>query len=147
MKYRILLTAAFCAGVHLSASAGVEAIQADSSVTQSIALLERWIVAQMAYRDLPGLAIGVVYDRDVVWALSVSGSSPNIIAAVEVAQRCGARVIGFTGRRGRQLAEHSSLCLVADHDDSGRVQETHQLAYHLICDRIEQTLATAERKA
>ena len=87
---------------------------------------------------------GLATQRDIVWALSVSGRSPNVIAAVDAARRCGARVIGFTGRKGQPLAERSVLCLIADHEDSGRVQETHQLAYHLICERIEKALVAAD---
>ncbi len=79
----------------------------------------------------------LVTGRDIVWALSVSGRSPNIIRALEEAKAKGAASIGFTGRSGGLLTEMCDLCFRADHDDSDRVQEAHQLAYHLICDRIE----------
>jgi CubicO group peptidase (beta-lactamase class C family) len=68
MKYQITLAAIVCVVLHHSALSGVETLRTDSNVTQSIVLLEKWIVAQMEYRDLPGLAIGVVYDQDIVWA-------------------------------------------------------------------------------
>ncbi len=79
----------------------------------------------------------LVTDCDVVWALSVSGRSPNVLRALEAARAIGAFSIGFTGRSGGQLEELCNLCFQADHDASDRVQEAHQLAYHLICDRIE----------
>ncbi|HNQ23550.1 MAG TPA: D-sedoheptulose 7-phosphate isomerase [Phycisphaerae bacterium] len=79
----------------------------------------------------------LVTARDAVWALSTSGSSPNVLRAVERARRVGALCLGFTGRKGRRLRELCDLCFVADHDDSDRIQEVHQLAYHLICERIE----------
>ena len=79
----------------------------------------------------------LVGPNDILWALSVSGSSPNIIAAVEAGRKRGARIIGFTSRRGHALAEYCHDCLMADHDDSDRVQELHVLAYHLICERVE----------
>lgn len=79
----------------------------------------------------------LVTDRDIVWALSVSGRSPNVIRAMEVAKNIGAFRIGFTGRSGTRLKELCDLCFQADHDSTDRVQETHQLAYHLICDRVE----------
>lgn len=85
----------------------------------------------------------LVTKRDILWALSVSGSSPNIIAAVKVARQAGATVIGFTSTRGKALAELSDLCLQAAHTASDRVQEVHLLAYHLICERIEQMVAQA----
>ena len=77
---------------------------------------------------------------DAVWALSVSGTSPNVIAALRSAKAIGAMVIGFTGRSGGMFGDLCDLCFRADHDASDRVQEMHQLAYHLICDRIERSL-------
>lgn len=79
----------------------------------------------------------LVTDGDLVWALSVSGTSPNVILAMETARRLGAFRIGFTGQKGTKLKELCDLCFVAQHATSDRVQEVHQLAYHLICDRIE----------
>ena len=76
-------------------------------------------------------------DRDMVWALSVSGTSPNVIRALEAAKRIGAYRIGFTGSAGQGLTDLCDLTFTANHKASDRVQEAHQLAYHLICDRIE----------
>ena len=81
----------------------------------------------------------LVTDRDIVWVLSVSGTSPNVVRALERAKSIGAFIIGFTGRSGVRFREYCTLCFQADHTDSDRVQEAHQLAYHLVCDRIEQT--------
>lgn len=81
---------------------------------------------------------GLVADRDIVWALSVSGSSPNVLRAVEAARTIGATVISFTGAKGRALKDMSELCFMADHRDSDRVQEVHQLGYHLVCEAVEQ---------
>jgi D-sedoheptulose 7-phosphate isomerase len=80
----------------------------------------------------------LVRSGDVVWALSTSGNSPNVIEAVQVARGLGARTIGFTGRSGGKLKPLCDLCLCADHTSSDRIQETHQLAYHMICDYVEQ---------
>jgi D-sedoheptulose 7-phosphate isomerase len=84
---------------------------------------------------------GLVTENDIVWLLSVSGRSPNIIAAARAAERRGATRIGFTSRRGQALMDCCDLCLVVDHDESDRVQEAHGLAYHLICERIESKIA------
>lgn len=83
----------------------------------------------------------LVGEKDVVWALSVSGRSPNVLRAMESAKSKGAGRIGFTGRNGGLLKEWCDLCFVVDHTDSDRVQEVHQLAYHLICDTIERHFA------
>lgn len=88
-------------------------------------------------RQVEGLATG----RDVVWALSVSGKSANIIRALEAARAAGALRLGFTGRTGQRMKDLCDLCLLADDESSDRVQEAHQLAYHLICDRIDRHYA------
>lgn len=75
--------------------------------------------------------------RDIVWALSVSGRSPNVIQAVERARAMGAETVGFTGRTGGLLVDLCDLCFQVDSDRSDRVQEAHQLAYHLVCERVE----------
>jgi D-sedoheptulose 7-phosphate isomerase len=75
---------------------------------------------------------------DGLWVLSVSGTSPNIVAAVESARRRGAWVVGFTGRSGGRLVELCDECLRADHTASDRVQEVHEVAYHLVCELVEE---------
>ena len=81
----------------------------------------------------------LVTSRDIVWALSVSGRSPDVIHAIKAAQKLSATIIGFTGNSvgGIGMADLCDLCFRVDHKDSDRVQEVHQLAYHLICDRVD----------
>ncbi len=79
----------------------------------------------------------LVTGRDVVWALSVSGRSPNVLRALAAAKEIGAYTIGFTSRSGGRLKDSCDLCFQADNDDADRVQEAHQLGYHLICSHIE----------
>lgn len=79
----------------------------------------------------------LVSSGDIVWILSVSGRSPNVLRAAEAARAKGATIIGFTGKNGGALGELCDLAFVVDHEASDRVQEGHQLAYHLICDLIE----------
>ncbi len=78
---------------------------------------------------------------DVVWALSVSGTSPNVIRAVQAVKEIGATLIGFTGQSGGELAPCCDLCLRVDHTSADRVQEVHELAYHLICEAVERAFA------
>jgi len=80
----------------------------------------------------------LVTNCDIVWALSVSGRSLNVLRALQAARMLGATVIGFTGKSGGGMAELCDLCFRVVHDHSDRVQEVHQRAYHLSCNRIEQ---------
>jgi D-sedoheptulose 7-phosphate isomerase len=75
---------------------------------------------------------------DVFWGLSTSGASLNVVKAAEVAKRRGARVIAFTGRKASKLESLADVCLCADDEATARSQEIHQLAYHVICDLVEQ---------
>jgi D-sedoheptulose 7-phosphate isomerase len=74
---------------------------------------------------------------DILWALSTSGNSSNVIEAVHVARSLEAIVIGFTGRSGGKLKPLCDFCLTVDHETSDRIQEIHQIAYHLICEAVE----------
>jgi len=80
----------------------------------------------------------LVRPGDVLWAFSTSGQSPNVLRAVEAARRRDARVLAFTGRANSTLQALADLCLCADGAVTARSQEIHQLAYHIICDLVEQ---------
>lgn len=84
---------------------------------------------------------GLVKPHDVAWVLSVSGTSPNVMKAVRMVKQIGATLIGFTGQSGGELESYCDLCLKAAHRSSDRVQEAHELAYHLICEQVEAALA------
>ena len=75
---------------------------------------------------------------DILWGLSTSGASPNVVKAAEVAKRKGARVIAFTGKKDSKLQRLADICLCADAKVTARSQEVHLLAYHIICDLVEQ---------
>ena len=80
---------------------------------------------------------GLLQPGDVVWVLSTSGNSPNVIAAAELARQRGNTLIGFTGQSGGKLAPLCNHVFKAPHAASDRIQECHQLAYHYICARVE----------
>ena len=78
---------------------------------------------------------------DVVWLLSTSGDSANVLAAARLAAERRAVVIGFTGRAGDRLGELCTHILRAPHASADRIQEAHQLAYHYVCERVEAAFA------
>jgi len=75
---------------------------------------------------------------DILWAISTSGSSPNIIAAARSARKKDASILAFTGKTGSKLEQIADVCFCAD-GPTPRSQEIHQLAYHIICDIVEKT--------
>jgi D-sedoheptulose 7-phosphate isomerase len=74
-----------------------------------------------------------------LWAISTSGTSPNIIAAVELAKKKNARVLAFTGESNNRLELIADICFCANSKSTARSQEMHQVAYHIICDLVEQS--------
>src|SRR5256714_1787575 len=77
---------------------------------------------------------------DVLLALSTSGRSPNILAALRSARQRGLVTVGFTGSKGETLRSLCDHLLVAPSDDTPVVQQIHLAVAHGICDEIEQTL-------
>ncbi len=82
----------------------------------------------------------LVKKGDVLWTISTSGSSPNVIAAAELAKEKGAIVLAFTGTANSRLEKIADICLCAK-NSTARSQEMHQLAYHIICDLVEQSFS------
>jgi D-sedoheptulose 7-phosphate isomerase len=83
------------------------------------------------------LALGA--EGDVACGISTSGSSPNVVKAVEAARAKGLRTIGWTGRGGR-LAECSELVLRVDSAVTARIQECHITFGHILCELVDRIL-------
>jgi len=79
-----------------------------------------------------------VTSRDVVVGLSTSGKSLNVLLALRAAREIGAITIGFTGLLDEQFIAEVDLCLCAASKHTSRIQEVHLLAWHVICDLVEQ---------
>lgn len=74
---------------------------------------------------------------DVLVALSTSGRSPNIRAAVRAARARGLKVVGMTGTLGAAFARQCDLCLVVPSRSTPRIQEVHLAVGHVCCDLAE----------
>lgn len=81
---------------------------------------------------------------DICLAITTSGNSPNIIAAIEQARDKEMKVIGLLGRDGGRCAPLCDLALVVGSDDTQRIQETHNLIGHVVCELVELILFPQE---
>lgn len=84
---------------------------------------------------------------DVLLAISTSGNSPNVLAAVEAAHEKGMSVVALTGRDGgrmRELLQDNDVLLNVPARSTARVQEVHILILHCLCDAIDCTLLGVE---
>jgi D-sedoheptulose 7-phosphate isomerase len=83
---------------------------------------------------------------DVLLAITTSGNSPNVLAAAERAREQGLKVVGLLGRDGGRVRGLCDLALVVESGDTQRIQETHNLIGHVLCDLVEQALFPVGRK-
>lgn len=74
---------------------------------------------------------------DVVFGITTSGNSPNVVKALEAAKEKGAITIGFTGGTGGRVAETADYAVVVPAKATARIQEMHILLIHMICERID----------
>ena len=118
------------------------ALTTDSSILTSIA--NDYDYDQIFSKQVSALATA----GDVLLAISTSGNSRNVIAAIKTAHERDARVIALTGKRGGEMANHlrpDDIHICVPHDHTGRIQEVHLLALHCLCDGIDFMLLGAEQ--
>jgi len=77
---------------------------------------------------------------DVVIALSTSGNSPNVVAAVQAAKELGIFTVAFTGESGGELRGKADLLIAVPSATTARIQEMHALLGHILCEGIETQL-------
>jgi len=90
---------------------------------------------------------GLGHAGDVLLAISTSGNSGNVIEAIKAAHEADMRVIALTGRGGGQIGDLLAdgdihLCVPAER--TARIQETHLLVIHCLCDGIDALLLGVE---
>ena len=115
------------------------ALNTDMAVITSIA--NDYDYSTIFERQLKALA----QDGDVVIAMSTSGTSPNVIKAVETAIKKGLKVVALTGAKGDKLASMSDYVFAVPSNDTPRVQETHITLGHVLCQMVEEILFESHR--
>jgi D-sedoheptulose 7-phosphate isomerase len=79
---------------------------------------------------------------DVAVGLSTSGTSANVVRALETARELGLVTIALTGAGGGKVASVVDVCVRVPSEDTPRVQELCMLLGHTLCELVEQELAT-----
>lgn len=110
------------------------ALTTDTSVLTSIS-------NDMAFIDIFSRQIKALgKEGDVAVGISTSGNSANVIKAFEVAKEMGMKTIAFTGNDGGILAKLADIALIVSSSSTPRIQETHILVGHLLCEMVEHQL-------
>ena len=110
------------------------ALTTDTSILTSIA-------NDMAFTEIFSRQIKALgKEGDVAVGISTSGNSPNVIKAFEVAKEMGMKSVALTGNEGGGLTKIADISLTVSSTSTPRVQETHILVGHLLCEMVEHQL-------
>lgn len=116
------------------------ALTTDSSTLTSIA--NDYAYEQVFSKQVTALA----RPEDCLLAISTSGNSPNVVAAMDAAHERGATVIALTGRDGGRMAAQlaaGDVEIRVPAERTSRIQEVHLVVLHCLCDAIDRALYPA----
>lgn len=85
---------------------------------------------------------GIGQSGDVIFGMSTSGNSENIVKAFEVAHEMGITTIGLTGAGGGKMAALSDILIAVPHGKTNHIQEAHIAIGHMICAMVENNLCS-----
>lgn len=115
---------------------GYAAIALTTDTSALTAITNDYGFEQVFSRQVEGLG----RRGDVLLALSTSGRSPNILAALRKARALGLVTIGFTGTRGETMGTACDHLLVAPSDDTPVIQQIHLAVAHGLCGEVERAM-------
>lgn len=110
------------------------ALTTDTSILT--ALFNDYNYSRIFERQIEALA----KEGDILWGISTSGNSRNVIKAFEKGKELGTYNFSLTGNSGGLIKILSDLNINIDSNNTPRIQEAHQLAYHIICELIESNI-------
>ena len=113
------------------------ALTTDTSILTAIA--NDYAFDQVFARQVRGLG----RKGDVLLAISTSGNSANVIAAIDAAREREMHVVALTGKGGGRIGElldEGDVHICVPHDRTARIQEVHLTVIHCLCDAIDRTL-------
>ncbi len=123
---------------------GAIALTTDSSIIPAVA--NDYSYEQIFSKQVRALG----QSGDVLLAITTSGSSPNVLAAIQAAHERDMTVVALTGKGGgkmNQALRETDVHICVPHDRTARIQEVHLLAIHCICDGVDaQLLGDTEGK-
>jgi len=128
--------AAELVGRFKSERVGLPAIALTTNTSVLTALANDYGFDTIFSRQLQALA----NEKDILIAITTSGTSANVIKAVEMAHSKGVVVIGLTGEKGHEFSDMVDLAIVVPSSDTARIQEAHIAIGHVICHLVEELL-------
>lgn len=77
---------------------------------------------------------------DLLWAMSTSGNSPNVLRAIDTARELGMITVGLTGASGGKMVGRCHYLFRVPSTDTPRIQEAHMVIGHTVCQLVEEAL-------
>lgn len=114
--------------------AGLPAIALTTDTSILTAIGNDYGFERIFARQVEALAV----EGDVLVAISTSGNSPNVLAAIAEAKKRNLKIVGFTALGGGQMMELCDVCLAIPSSVTARAQEVHELIAHILCEIVEE---------
>lgn len=121
---------------------GLPAISLNTDMAVVTSIANDYDYSEVFARQLKSLAV----EGDIVIAITTSGSSGNILKAMEAARKKKLKTIVFTGSKGEKIASKATYSFVVPSDNTARIQETHITLGHVLCLMVEEILFEEPRK-
>ena len=114
------------------------------SLTDNVPLLTAWANDSGYERVFSEQLMTLARPGDLLVAISASGNSPNVVAAIDAARSCGMAVVGLTGRSGGRLAHLADVAVNVPSDRIEVVEDAHLVVAHSLCVAVRERLASGE---
>lgn len=121
---------------------GLPAIALNTDMAVITAIANDYDFSEIFAKQLKAIAD----EGDVVIAMSTSGNSPNILKAMDVARKKRLITIALTGIKGEKFASKAHFAFIVPSESTPRIQETHIILGHVICQMVEEILFEVPRK-
>jgi D-sedoheptulose 7-phosphate isomerase len=114
------------------------------SLCDNVPLITAWS-NDTSYEDIFVQQLeGFLEQGDVVIGISTSGNSPNVVKALSMAKRYGAKTIGFTGDHGGQLKDIVDNCIFIPSSHIGQQEDGHMILDHVIASTLKTLIESEE---
>ena len=121
---------------------GLPAISLNTDMAVITSIANDYDFSEVFAKQLKSLAD----EGDIVIAISTSGNSPNVLKAMDIAKKKRLITVAFTGIKGERFASKATYAFVVPSDNTPRIQETHIMLGHVLCQMVEEILFESPRK-
>ena len=123
-------------GKFLLKRSGLPAIALTTNTSTITAISNDFGYEAVFQRQLEGISVG----GDVLFGISTSGNSKNILNAMQYARQNSVSVIGLTGNGGGIMKDYCDILIHVQSENTPKIQECHIIIDHIICEMVEKQL-------